>query len=221
MTFTQELWSGTSALQDAILTMPFNRALSDGTLPTEVFRGYIVQDAHYLEGFARSLAIAAGRAPDADAIALLAGGANGAIAAERQLHTEYMTLYGITPAQFSATPPSRSCDHYISFLIRHAAVSPFPVAVCAILPCFWIYNVVGQHIHALAAPDHPYRAWVDTYASEAFGHAVQNMLDLTNRLAQEAGPETRAAMHHAFAQASWHEWMFWQSADDGETWPNP
>lgn len=221
MTFTQDLWDRTRDLQDAIRDMPFNVALADGTLPVDVFRGYIVQDAHYLEGFARALALAASRAPDAPTIAQLAGSANGAIVVERQLHADYMTRYGITPEMFRDTPPSRSCDHYINFLIRHAAVSPFPVAICAILPCFWIYHAVGEHIHAQAAPDHPYRAWIDTYAGEAFSHAVQAMLELTDRLAAQADAETREAMQRAFAQASWQEWMFWQSAHDRETWPMP
>jgi thiaminase/transcriptional activator TenA len=221
MTFTQDLWSRTEDLQTKILEMPFNRALADGTLPVEVFRGYIVQDAHYLEGFGRALALAASRAPDPDTIAQLAGSANGAILVERQLHADYMTRYDITPQMFRDTPPSRSCDHYIASLIRHAAVSPFPVAVCAILPCFWIYHVVGKRIHGQAAPDHPYRAWIDTYAGEDFALAVRKMLDLTDRLGAAADADTREAMHQAFAHSSWQEWMFWQSAHDSEAWPMP
>ncbi|WP_208454515.1 TenA family protein [Jannaschia marina] len=221
MTFTQDLWQATGDLQQKILDMPFNRALADGSLPVEVFQGYIVQDAHYLEGFARALALSASRGPEPETIAQLAGSASGAIFVERQLHGEYMALYGISPETFAATPPSRSCDHYVGSLIRHAAVSPFAVAVCALLPCFWIYKVVGDHIHAEAAADHPYRAWIDTYAGEEFGEAVQKMLDLTDRLGAAADAPTRAAMHRAFAQSSWHEWMFWQSAHDREGWPAP
>ena len=140
MSFTDTLWSETAELQEAIRTMPFNAELAAGTLPPETFRGYIVQDAHYLEGFARALALAASRAPDPETVARLAGSAAGAIAVERQLHAQYMALYGVGPEDFAATPPSRSCDHYVGFLIRSAAIAPFPVAVAALLPCFWIYQ---------------------------------------------------------------------------------
>ena len=68
MTFTQDVLSENADLCAAIRAMPFNRALSDGTLPREAFRHYIIQDAHYLEGFARALALAAARAPDADGV---------------------------------------------------------------------------------------------------------------------------------------------------------
>ena len=219
MTFTDTLWSETAELQEAIRTMPFNAELAAGTLPPETFRGYIVQDAHYLEGFARALALAASRAPDPESIARLAGSASGAIAVERGLHAEYMALYGVGPQDFATTPPSRGCDHYVSFLIRSAATGPFPVAVVALLPCFWIYHRVGLSIHAEATAEHPYRAWIDTYAGEAFAASVQGMLELTDRLAEATDDATRAAMRAAFARSSWHEWMFWESAYRQEGWP--
>ena len=219
MSFTDTLWSETATLQHAIRTMPFNVELAAGTLPPETFREYIVQDAHYLEGFARALALAASRAPDPESIARLAGSANGAILVERQLHAEYMALYGVTPETFGAIPPSRACDHYVSFLIRSAAVDPFPVAVTALLPCFWIYHRVGVAIHAEAAVDHPYRAWIGTYAGEAFAASVQGMVAFTERLGERADGSTRAAMSRAFARSSWHEWMFWHSAYGRHGWP--
>jgi len=221
MSFTQDLWTMTSDLQDAIRTMPFNTELAQGTLPPEIFREYIIQDAHYLEGFARALALAASRAPDAETIARLAGSANGAIAVERQLHSEYMALYGVSPEDFVATPPSRTCDHYVSFLIRAAAVDPFSVAVASLLPCFWIYQRAGTAIHVQAAAEHPYRAWIDTYASEAFEVSVQGMLDLTDALGEAADASTQRAMQNAFAAASRHEWTFWDSAYHRNGWLSP
>ena len=64
MTFTQEAWARNSALFQATLEMPFNRELADGTLSIERFRHYMIQDAHYLVGFGRALAVAAARADD-------------------------------------------------------------------------------------------------------------------------------------------------------------
>ncbi|MGB3556450.1 MAG: TenA family protein [Jannaschia sp.] len=221
MTFTEILWNETAALQEKIATMPFNAELAAGTLPPEIFRTYIIQDAHYLEGFARALALAGARASDCEAIAQLAGSAAGAIAVERQLPEDYMVFYGVSAESLAATPPSRSCDHYVDFLIRSAAVDPFPVAVAALLPCFWIYHRVGAAIHAKAAPDHPYRAWIDTYASEPFEASVRNMLTLTDCLADTADDATRTAMRAAFARSSWHEWMFWESAYRQDGWPGP
>ena len=40
-----------------IETHPFLRGLTDGTLPEELFRHYVLQDAHYLRDFGRGLAL--------------------------------------------------------------------------------------------------------------------------------------------------------------------
>jgi len=221
MTFSETMWSATDALQQSILIMPFNRELATGELSPETFRHYIIQDAHYLEGFARALALVASRAPDADAIMQLSGSANSAIAVERQLHGHYMDLYGIDAVSFAATEPTPVCDHYISYLLRTAAIADLPEAIAALLPCFWVYLRVGQDIHARATRDNPYRAWIDTYAGADFANGVEQMLELTNRVAKTAGDANRARMHHAFRQSTRLEWMFWDSAYHCRRWMVP
>jgi len=49
------LWSDVEDIYAAILRHPFVTGLTDGSLPRQAFRHYIVQDAHYLRGFARAL----------------------------------------------------------------------------------------------------------------------------------------------------------------------
>jgi len=221
MRFTEEMWAATENLQQAILTMPFNRELAEGTLSSAGFRRYVIQDAHYLEGFARALALAASRAPDADAILQLADAAHGAISVERQLHSHYMELYGIDAASFAAIEPTPVCDHYTSYLLRTAALADLPVALAALLPCFWVYLRVGQAIHASAASDNPYRAWIDTYAGEAFANGVEQMLVLTDRVADFASEAHRLQMHEAFRHSTRLEWMFWDSAYHDRRWTTP
>lgn len=221
MTFTQELADATRTIRHQIHIMPFNRKLADGTLPAGIFRGYIVQDAHYLEGFARALSMVAAKAPDPQGIAQLAGSAAGAISAERTLHAQYMDLYGITAAQFEATSVSAACDHYVSFLLRVAALGDFAEGIAALLPCFWIYRDVGRDIAARADAANPYGAWIATYSSEAFDQGVERMLALVDRIGARSDEACRARMHLAYAKGCWHEWHFWDSAYDQRQWPHP
>ncbi len=219
MSFTADVVEANAQRCADIRAMPFNARLADGTLPPEVFRRYVIQDAHYLEGFARALARAAAVAPDAAAVAQLSGAAAGAIAVERRLHEHYLALYGVDAATFAATEPSPACDHYVCFLI--AAVSrSVAEGVAALLPCFWVYRDVGHAIHGLAIPDNPYRAWIDTYASAEFDAAVTGMAALADRLAASAGPDERARMRAAFARSVMHEWLFWDGAWQGRGWPD-
>src|SRR3954453_884922 len=66
--FSCQAWSRNAGLYEAIRTMPFNAELAAGVLSEARFRHYITQDAHYLVGFGRALALAAAKAPNADRI---------------------------------------------------------------------------------------------------------------------------------------------------------
>jgi thiaminase/transcriptional activator TenA len=217
--FSTQAWQQNLPLYEKILAMPFNAELAAGTLHEDRFRHYIIQDAHYLEGFARALALAAAKADTADQIVQFAEAAQTAILVERALHADYFAKFGVTPADFAAARPTPVCDHYVSYLLRIAALDPFPVALAALLPCFWIYLEVGKHIHARAASPNSYQAWIDTYAGEEFANAVQAVITTTDTVATRTSPDTRAAMHAAFTRATQLEWMFWDSAYHLTKWP--
>ncbi|MGF1658630.1 MAG: thiaminase II [Rubrimonas sp.] len=220
MSFTETALRENARLCADIRAMPFNRALADGSLEQAVFQHYVLQDAHYLEGFARALACAAARAPDAEAVAQLSGAAAGAIAVERQLHAHFMGIYGVDSESFAATPPSPVCEHYVGFLVATAATRGIGEAVAALLPCFWIYRDVGAGIHAAASADNPYRAWIDAYAGDEFDAAVARMCALADRLAEAESATGRARMRAAFAKSALLEWMFWDSAWRRCGWPD-
>ena len=217
--FSTSAWQQNLPLYEAILAMPFNAELAAGKLSLDRFRHYIIQDAHYLEGFARALALAAAKADTTDHVVQFAEAAKTAIIVERGLHADYFVKFGISSADFAATPPTPTCDHYVSYLLRIAALEPFPVVLAALLPCFWIYLEVGKNIHARAATPNPYQAWIDTYAGEEFENAVRAVIATTDEVAGRASDDTLAAMHTAFTRATQLEWMFWDSAYRLADWP--
>lgn len=217
--FSQSAWEANARTYDAILRMPFNAELAAGTLSEARFKHYIAQDAHYLIGFGRALALTAAKAPDADRIVQFVRAAEEAIVVERALHGSFFEQYGVSSAQFAATPLSPACHHYVSYLLATAYAEPYEVALGAMLPCFWIYAEVGRDIYARAAADNSYRAWIDTYASDEFEEAVKRVIAATDEAAAVASSKLRERMHAAFTRAVQLEWMFWDSAYRLEAWP--
>ena len=126
------------------------------------------------------LAATAAKAPTPDAQVKLAKSAHDAIVVERSLHEGFFRDYGIDEAVFRGTPPSPTCRAYGDFLMAAAHVRPYSASVAALLPCFQIYYEVGKHLLARAARPNPYQRWIDTYADEAFGDSVREMLRLTD-----------------------------------------
>jgi thiaminase (transcriptional activator TenA) len=217
--FSAEAWRRNVTAYEAIRTMPFNADLAAGTLSEARFKAYIAQDAHYLIGFARALAIVAAKAPHADRIVQFAEAAKVAVIVERALHESFFREFGIGPQAFAAIPLSPACDHYVSYLLATCYGEPYEVGLAALLPCFWIYAEVGRDIHARAAVGNPYQAWIDTYAGEEFHAAVRGVISAADEAAALASELVRARMHAAFARATQLEWMFWDGAYRLQEWP--
>lgn len=218
-TFSALAWQSNLPLYEKILGMPFNAELAAGTLSLDRFRHYIIQDAHYLEGFARALALASAKADSADQIVQFAEAAKTAIIVERALHADYFRRFGIGAADFAAERPTPACDHYVSYLLRIAALEPFPVVLAALLPCFWIYLEVGRNIHARASQPNPYQAWIETYAGEEFASAVHDVIATADQVAAGASESVCRSMEAAFTRATQLEWIFWDSAYRLAKWP--
>ncbi|MDW8465500.1 MAG: thiaminase II [Chloroherpetonaceae bacterium] len=219
MTFTAELWNTIDHIYASILAHPFNRELASGTLPEEKFQFYIKQDALYLMDFAKALALLAAKSSTAEDIVQFIKFSESAIVAERSLHEFYFSLYKTT-LDVNYAP---ACFAYTNYMLASAALRNYEEGIAALLPCFWIYREVGQHIysHVSGQPSyahHPYKNWIDMYASEEYGELVSQMLRITDRVAAATTVHTRELMKSAFVYSSRLEWLFWDSAYQLEAW---
>ena len=217
--FSDRIWQRTTPLREAIHALPFNQELASGTLKRETFQFYIVQDALYLDQYARALAMAGARGPDGETLRAFGHYAIEAIAVEQALHERYLREFGVDPASVATAEPSPDCLGYTSFLMATAYHEPWEILVASLLPCFWLYWDVGTAIARTAAADNHYRAWIDTYADDAFGGAVRAVIASTDKAASAASDTVRARMATAFIRSCQYEWLFWDGAWRQRSWP--
>ncbi|MGW4014709.1 TenA family protein [Rhodococcus ruber] len=222
--FTDLLWDRTKVLREAIDDLEFLRRLGDGTLPLDAFRFYIEQDALYLAGYAKALALLAAKAPDPGTAAFWANSAATAATEESALHRGLLTG-GVLPPAEDTVAHSPACLGYVSYLTATVATDPYPVGAAAVLPCFWIYAEVGRDLAVRAAdvlaadPAHPYAQWVTTYDAPEFHAAVAGARDLVDAAAAAATDVERDAMAEAFTIATRYELLFWDTALNVQEWP--
>lgn len=211
--WSDSAWEAARPVYEKILEHPFVRALADGTLSAERFRFYLRQDALYLDGYARRLAhIAARLGRKEHTEAFLRFAADG-IAVERALHEQF--LGGEHPASEEISP---ACLLYTSVL-ESQATAPVEVEAAAVLPCFVVYQRVGEAIHAQQqGTENPYRQWIETYADPAFAASTAEATAICDALADAAGDGTRRRMTDIFVRCTRMEWLFWESAWQLETW---
>ncbi|MDR1050678.1 MAG: TenA family protein [Deltaproteobacteria bacterium] len=213
MTWSQAAWLAIEPVYQKILDLPFIKTLVDGTLEREKFLFYIAQDSLYLDDFAKSLAALAVKSRGFAQAGLLLGFAKEACEVERELHRSF--LLDAPPLE-----PSPSCLLYTSYLYRQLATTSLETGLAAVLPCFWIYQRVGEHILAQpGVPGNPYQSWIDTYGGEEYARSVAGAVSLADELATAATPVAREEMTGSFVLASKMEWMFWDSAWRLEKWP--
>lgn len=225
--FTARAWQATADVRAAVDRLPFLVELTDGTLDPAAFAHYLEQDAIYLAAYARALALIAARAPDPSQAAFWARAAAAAAVEEGVLHADLLAdadlgrgarERGGDPA--SASPTTLG---YASWLVATAATEPYPVAVAAVLPCFWVYADVGARLGAAATADsavpHPFRAWIAAYGDPEFARGARDACEVTDACAPETGTALEAAMLAAFVTATRFELEFWRAAHVQEAWP--
>jgi thiaminase/transcriptional activator TenA len=217
--FSDRVWQRTTPLRQAIHDQPFNQELAAGALPRETFQFYIVQDALYLDQYARALAIAGARGPDAATLRAFGHYAIDAIAVEQALHERYLREFGVDPASLATAEASPDCLAYTSFLMATAYHEPWEILLAALLPCFWLYWDVGSAIAKATASNNPYQAWIDTYAGDAFGDVVRAVIASTDQAADAVSQPVRDRMATAFIRSCQYEWLFWDGAWHRRSWP--
>jgi thiaminase/transcriptional activator TenA len=214
MPWTRSAWREITPLHSQILLHPFITGLADGSLPEEAFIFYLAQDSIFLDEFAKVLAGLALSAPTADDTRTLAGFASKAENAELALHESY--LRGRDKPHISP-----ACELYTSWLYKMMVKGPWAVGLAAVLPCFWIYLEVGDHVLRLspAGSDNPYQPWIDTYGGQEYAVAVRSAMGMADRAAESVAEPVRLKMTEAFVAAAKLEWLFWDSAWRRESWP--
>ncbi|MEC5199884.1 hydroxymethylpyrimidine/phosphomethylpyrimidine kinase [Arthrobacter sp. PL16] len=217
--FTDLAWRDTAAIRRDVLGLPFVAGLTDGSLRPADFAYYLQQDALYLREYSGVLARTAALAPADDERLFWLRAATSCLETEAELHRTWLTREaGTRFGEGSADPVTRAyCDH----LMATAARGSYAELVAAVLPCFWLYAVVGDYVQEQVrdegverGPDgvHPYAQWIATYADPGFAEATAQAKRVADRAHRCASPTERAAMLRAFHWSSVYERDFFDAA---------
>jgi thiaminase/transcriptional activator TenA len=214
MKFTSQLWEETKWIYEKIIHLPFNQELMKGTLDMDRFIFYVRQDSLYLIDYCRVLALIASKLDKTERILQFLKFAEDSILIEKGMHEKFLSGYR-EEATYQKSP---ACFTYTNFLLSTAAFRSPEEAVASILPCFWIYQQVGDYIYSNAADNNPYQEWIDTYSAEEFRKATDTAIEVTDEIAKPANSIIRLKMTEVFVLSTKLEYMFWESAYKKEEW---
>ena len=207
MEFSKIIWQTIDPVYEQIVDHPFNQELAKGTLEYRRFLFYLAQDADYLRGFSRVLALIAARSESSTEIEQFLELSKLTLLGERQLHAHF-----ISSKDWDGIQPTLSCIGYVSYLLSTASLSSLEEALASVLPCFWIYKRLGLWMKPFATEANPYNLWIQTYSSEEFSTAVDQVIALLDHVAESASETTKLKMMKAFETSAYFEWHFWEDA---------
>jgi len=134
-----------------------------------------------------------------------ATGAAGSIEAEMELHRTWLSTYAVGGM---GVEPSATTTAYLDHLHAATVDGDYGRVVAAVLPCYWIYQDLGERLVGASHAEHPYAAWLDTYADPAFAMANARAIEIVAGAAARADEAGRETMRRAFLASAAHEEAF-------------
>jgi thiaminase/transcriptional activator TenA len=218
--FTAVLRRRADGIWRAIHAHRFLRELHAGTLASERFTYFVLQDYLYLLDFAQVLCLGGAKSPDLATLEIFARHALSAIEVERAFHMSFGKTLGLSQKQLDGTEKGPVTRAYIDRLQAVARGGQLGELVAAVLPCYWIYGDAGKRLFK-RRPRRPkiYRQWIELYASDEYWRAVREQIQLMDELSARASPDDKRLMIGHFSLSSRYEYLFWDQAYRMAQWP--
>ena len=218
-TLTQSLWTHHTEIYEKILRHPFIGGVAkDGSLPKDIFAGFLVQDVQYLAYFADALAIAAMKAPPAYR-SRLRERAKETWDFERASLEEELGRWGKTEADVLDVGLWPTTYAYGTHLLTVAHTRNFHEIIGAVLPCYMIYLEMSNALLPGMATTNRYRPWAELNPGEWFQTIVSDMRALADDLGSTLTSSDRDAIERQFLTSSRYEWMMFEMAYKATSWP--
>lgn len=218
MTFTEEIRKSADIIWQESKDHPFILELKAGTLPPEIFRFYLIQDRYYLEQFSKIHLKAAELAIDKEVRSCFLDGVKSLEVAEISVRKTFFKELKVSKEEICQTPIAPAAYHYASHMYREVESKNIARIAAALLPCYWLYQEIGEELIANGSPDPLYQRWIETYDSESYQNAVRRQIQLTDQLANQASLDEQLLMKQAFIISSYEELNFWEMAYTKQKW---
>jgi thiaminase/transcriptional activator TenA len=203
---------------------PFVTELLNGSLDTERFRFYQMQDARYLEAYADACSVISTRIVDPSGKLWFIDAARMAILVEQSLHENYGLTLGYSAADIasiSLSPDNRAYQNHIRMAANHGSLLE---GIAALSPCPWLYADIGQFILSTQGDvddGHPYADWIRQYSDPIFVSYTNELLEHLEyhaRRTTDEAEKNRAV--ELFVLSTRYELLFWDQAWNGQSWPD-
>ncbi len=206
--FTCKLWKEVKPIYKELLKHPFIQGLQNGSLDKSAFKYYIAQDMLYLKDDATSFKNLTKKLQNDLHVKFFSDIQKDMIAYEIELEKEFIKAFKIKKAK----KKSFVIKKYTSFLLKTSKHKRPFYAMCALLPCFWLYSAVGLKVHKKSKSKNPYKKWIEYYKDEKLLLQVDTFIKIVENEAKKMTKKELKKARKYFLKSSYYELAFFNEA---------
>ena len=212
MKLSEILFESVRELWDEAAKNPFVTAMADGSLDSELFKAYMLQDYYYLIEYTEILEQMQEQAADAQTVQFLKEAAQATRREMDTVHVPNMAKLGITDKEIEAGQKTPACTEYLQYL-RKTAQKGTVQGLTALLQCSWSYAYIAQTVtkrYRSRLKRSPYAEWFSAYTSEEYSDANAGWIAVLEREAWGLGSDETKQLCRIFIRCAEYENSFWE-----------
>ena len=220
MSLTSELQSENAELWERAAMHPFVIEMGEGTLPTDKFRRYFLQDYVFVRDLVQTIALGAAKAPTiedgAPLVKFLA-----ALGPENDLFQRAFAELGASEAEYSAASATPTTQAFGDFIARTALQGDFIDILTILYVTEGLYlDWAVRLLEAGKRPESPkiYAEWIDIHGPEVLGELVDFLRERIDNAGIDGAGSRRDEIARVFRTTLRYEYRFWQAAYHGDNW---
>jgi thiaminase/transcriptional activator TenA len=217
MGLSDELRQKHETLWEKMVMHSFVRELGEGTLPAEKFITYFVQDYTFLVDATKMMALAISKAPDVEAAQKISAFLNAAITGEESLFRRGFEELGVPPGRYTGAELLPTALSYANFLLRTGHEGSFNQILTILMVVEWTYLDWAKRLVAQGKKPvrKVYQEWIDIHVAPA----LEEFVGWAKERIDNSPVGERASIEQTFLVTLRYEYLFWDMAYQGESWP--
>lgn len=212
MKLSEILFESVRELWDEAAKNPFVTAMADGSLDSELFKAYMLQDYYYLLEYTDILEQMQEQAANAQTAAFLKKAAQATRYEMDTVHVPNMAQLNITAKEIQAGQKTPACTEYLQYL-KNTAQEGTVQGLTALLQCSWSYAYIAQAVterYNGSLERSPYADWFSAYTSKEYSEANAEWIAVLERETQGLDNEEAEQLCRIFIRCARYENSFWE-----------
>ena len=206
-----ELWEQTVA-------HPFVIEMGRGSLPTDKFKAYFLQDYLFLRHLVSFTALGIAKAPDLERAHRLDQFLSGILDSEHDLFARVFKDLGLSEEQYMSAEATPTTQAFGDFIVRTGLEGDFHSIITALYVTEGTYlDWAARLLEQGERPSQPmYQEWINIHGPDVLG----NFVDWLRVQLDSVPADTINATKRVFNTTLRYEYLFWEAAYQGDLWPD-